>query len=168
MEFSELIRSRYSVRSYKPDPVEAEKLERVLDAARLAPTAANRQPFRLIVVPTQGREAELSRVYKSEWFVEAPLVICACGVPVESWSRWDGKTFTEVDVAIALDHLILAAANEGLGACWIAAFDEDAAREVFKIPDGWDPICLTTLGYPNDQGRPKNRKELADIVVYES
>jgi nitroreductase len=148
--------------------VPAELLERVLEAARLAPTAANRQPFRLIVMPTSGHEQDLSRVYKSEWFTEAPLVVCACGVPLEAWTRWDGKDYTEVDVAIALDHFVLAAANEGLGTCWIAAFDEDAAREVFKIPETWNPICLTPLGFPNDEGRPKKRKDMSEIVVYQA
>ena len=89
MEFSELIKKRYSVRAYKPDPVEEEKLQQVLDAARLAPTAANRQPFQLIVIQTAGREAELKRIYGRDWFVQPPLIICACGVPGQGWARRD-------------------------------------------------------------------------------
>ncbi len=85
MEFLELIRKRYSVRAYKSKPVEEEKLNKVLEAAILAPTAANRQPFRLIVLKTAGREADLKRVYPRDWFVQAPLVICACAVKSESW-----------------------------------------------------------------------------------
>jgi len=167
MDFSELVKSRYSVRAYRPDAVEDDKLQQVLEAARLAPTAANRQPFRLIVIRTAGRQAELRRIYDREWFVQAPLVICACGVPAENWVRMDGRNYNDVDVAIAMDHLILAAADLGLGTCWIAAFDPAAARQVLGLPDGIEPVALTPLGYPADQPRPKARRPLAELVRYE-
>jgi nitroreductase len=167
MEFSEIIRNRYSVRAYKPDPVEREKLEQVLEAARLAPTAANRQPFQLVVIPTAGRETELLRIYNREWFVQPPLVICACAIPARGWVRMDGKPYTDVDVAIAMDHLILAATDQGLGTCWIAAFDPAAAREVLDLPHGVEPIVFTPLGYPADSPRPKVRKALDDLVHHE-
>lgn len=168
MEFLELIAKRYSVRAYKPDPVEDDKLQQVLEAARLAPTAANRQPFQLIVIHTAGREAELNRVYGKDWFVQAPLVLCACGVPAQGWVRRDdGRNYTDVDVTIVMDHLILAAADLGLGTCWIAAFDPVAAREVLGLPDGVEPIAFTPLGYPADQPKPKERKPLSELVRYE-
>jgi len=167
MEFSELIRTRYSVRAYKPDPVEDDVLHQVLEAARLAPTAANRQPFQLIVIPTAGREAELRRIYNRDWFVQAPLVICACGIPAQGWTRRDGKNHTDVDVAIVMDHLILAATDAGLGTCWIAAFDPTATREVLRLPDGVEPIVFTPLGYPADRPGPKKRKPLSELVRYE-
>lgn len=167
MEFSELIEARYSARAYKPDPVEDEKLQQVLEAARLAPTAANRQPFQIIVIHTVGREAELKRIYNKDWFVQAPLVICACGIPARGWRRRDGKSYCDVDVAIAMDHLILAAANLGLGTCWIAAFDPVAAREVLGLPDDVEPVAFTPLGYPADRPGPKKRKALSELVRYE-
>ncbi len=167
MEFSELIEKRYSVRDYKPDMVEGSKLQTVLEAARLAPTAANRQPFQLIVIHTEGREEELKRIYGKDWFVQPPLVICAIGLPGKAWTRSDGKKYTDVDVAIVMDHLILAAANLGLGTCWIGAFDPDAAREVLGLPDDVEPIAFTPLGYPADQPKPKRRKTLSDLVRYE-
>ena len=167
MEFSELIEKRYSVRAYKPDPLEDDKLQQVLQAARLAPTAANRQPFQFIVIHTAGREAELKRIYHRDWFVQAPLVICACGIPAQGWVRRDGKNYSDVDVAIAMDHLILAAANLGLGTCWIAAFDPTAAREVLHLPDDAEPIAFTPLGYPADRPGPKRRKALSELVRYE-
>jgi nitroreductase len=166
MEFSELIKKRYSVRAYKPDPVEDEVLNQVLEAARLAPTAANRQPFQLIVIPTAGREAELNRIYRKDWFVQAPLVICACAIPAQGWVRMDGKNYTDVDVAIVMDHLILAATSLGLGTCWIGAFNPAAAREVLGLPDGVEPIAFTPLGYPADQPKPKKRKPLSELVRY--
>ena len=167
MEFSELIRKRYSVRAYKPDAVEEEKLQKVLEAARLAPTAANRQPFQLIVIPTAGRETELLRIYPREWFVGAPLVICACAIPAAGWVRMDGKPYVDVDVAIAMDHLILAATELGLGTCWIAAFDPAAAREVLDLPEGVEPVVFTPLGLPADRQGPKGRKPLDELVRYE-
>ena len=162
-----MIEARYSARAYKPDPVEDEKLQQVLEAARLAPTAANRQPFQIIVIHTVGREAELKRIYNKDWFVQAPLVICACGIPARGWRRRDGKSYCDVDVAIAMDHLILAAANLGLGTCWIAAFDPVAAREVLGLPDDVEPIAFTPLGYPADRPGPKKRKALSELVRYE-
>lgn len=167
MAFSELIRARYSVRAYKPEPVEEDKLQQVLEAARLAPTAANRQPFQFVVIGTAGREAELLRIYGRDWFVQAPLVVCACAIPAQGWVRMDGKPYTDVDVTIAMDHLILAATELGLGTCWIAAFDPVAAREVLGLPDGVEPIAFTPLGYAADQPRPKKRKPLSDLVRYE-
>ena len=164
MEFSKLIRARYSVRAYKSDPIESDKLDRVLEAARLAPTAANRQPFRILVIPAAGREAELNRIYPRPWFVQAPLIIAACGVESESWVRRDGKVYVDVDVTIAMDHLILAAADEGLGTCWIAAFDPVAARDVLKLEPGLEPLLFTPLGYPADAPRPKQRRPIVELV----
>ena len=167
MEFMELVPARYSVRAYESTPVEEEKLQQVLEAARLAPTAANRQPFRLIVINTGGREAELQRIYGRRWFTQAPLIICACAVPDEGWVRVDGKPYVEVDVTIAMDHLILAAHSLGLGTCWVADFDPAAAREILGLPDDVEPIVFTPLGYAADQPRSKRRKALSDLVQYE-
>jgi nitroreductase len=164
MEFMALIQQRYSVRAYKPDPVEEDKVQQVLESARLAPTAANRQPFRILVIPTAGREAALRRIYDREWFTSAPLVLCACALPAEGWVRMDGKPYVDVDVAIAMDHLILAATDLGLGTCWIAAFDPAAARQVLDLPAGMEPVVFTPLGYPADQPRKKQRKPLPDLV----
>ena len=166
MEFKELIESRYSVRAYQPTPVEDEKLHQVLEAARLAPTAANRQPFRLIVITTQGRESELQRIYSRGWFTQAPLIICACAVPEEGWVRMDGKPYVDVDVTIAMDHLILAAAAEGLGTCWIGAFKPDKLRELLGIPPELEPVALTPLGYPDQQPEPGARKALEDMIEF--
>jgi len=167
MEFSELVAKRYSVRAYQPDPVEDEKLQQVLQAARLAPTAANRQSFQLIVIHTDANRAELKRIYHREWFLQAPLVICACALPAEAWVRRDGKNYADVDVTIAMDHLILAAANLGLGTCWVAAFDPQAARQVLQLPEGVEPVAFTPLGYPADSLPLKERKPLAELVRYE-
>lgn len=167
MEFVDLIKKRYSVRSYLSKPVEDEKLKKVLNAARLAPTAVNKQPFRLIVVKTEGKIEELKRIYHADWFSQAPLVICACTVKSESWTRRDGRNYVDVDTTIAMDHLILAATELGLGTCWIAAFDAEAAREILKTPEDVEPLLFTPLGYPADEAGLKSRKELDALVHYE-
>ena len=165
MEFFDLIESRYSVRAYSNRPVEDEKLRQVLRAAQIAPTAANRQPFRLIVRHTRPDDADLARLYHRDWFRQAPLLIGICSVAGEAWVRRDGKNYADVDATIAMDHMILAAASLGLGTCWIAAFDPTAARKLFDLPAGVEPLAFTPLGYPADtppQERP--RKSLAELL----
>lgn len=165
MMFQELIKKRYSVRAYRPDPVEEDKLARVIEAARIAPTAANRQAFRIIVVETGKRKTDLQRIYGRDWFVQAPLVLCVCAVPSEAWVRKaDGWNAAEVDATIAMSHIVLAAAEEGLGTCWIAAFDPGAAREVLGLPLDVIPAAFTPLGYAADSAASKKRRPLADLV----
>ena len=164
MDFFATIAGRYSVRGYKPDPVSDDLLEKVLEAARRAPTAANRQPFRIVVIRTEGREDELRRVYASRWFTQAPLVIAVVAVPGEAWRRMDDKPYDEVDATIAMDHLILAAAALGLGTCWIAAFDPLAAREVLGLPDDVEPIAFTPLGWPDKARASTDRRPLDELV----
>lgn len=168
MEYSELIAKRYSVRAYRPDPVEDGKLQAVLDAARLAPTAANRQPIQLVVMRTAGSEAEIGKIYRRPWFVQAPLVIAVCAISSQAWVRESDRFNARlIDAAIVADHLILAAANLGLGTCWIAAFNVEAARSVLQLPAEAEPVIFTPLGYPADQPGPKIRKPLAELVRYE-
>jgi nitroreductase len=169
MEFFDVIHKRYSVRAYKPDPVEDARLEKILEAAVAAPTACNLQPFRIIVIHTQGKESELQRIYPRQWFVQAPLVICICGMPSKAWSRNNLKNYCDVDVAIAMDHLILAATDLGLGTCWIGAFDPQAAREILHLPQGVEPVAFTPLGYAADMpgNRHGIRRPVAEMVNYE-
>jgi nitroreductase len=167
MEFQELIRKRYSVREYAPTPVGEEMVQRVLDAARLAPTAANRQTMQFVVIKTAGREDDLKRMYKKDWLCQAPLVVVVCAVQEGAWVRMDNKNYSEVDATIAMDHLILAATDLGLGTCWIAAFDPAAVREALHLPAGVEPIALTPLGYPKDQPKEKKRKAIGDLTRYE-
>jgi len=167
MDFIELVNKRYSVRAYKSDPVEKEKLLSVLDAARLAPTASNRQPFQIIVTKTSRKKTKLLSIYSREWFVQAPLVICVCGIREKAWVRKDGREYLYVDVAIVMDYITLAAADLGLGTCMIAAFNEENARKVLSIPPEVEPILFTPLGYPDDLPGIKKRKKLKDLVHYQ-
>ena len=165
MDFLELVKKRYSVRGYKSIPVEDEKLQEVLEAARLAPTGANRQPFQLIVIHTAGREKELRQIYDKDWFVQAPIVICACATPVQGQPYSEGGSYR--NVGIVMDHLILAATSLGLGTCWIGAFNPDAARKILGLPEEVKPVIFATVGYSNDPPRPKVRKPINELVRYE-
>lgn len=167
MALLDLLTKRYSVRSYQSDPVEEEKLKMVLEAARLAPTAANRQAFKILVIRTVGRQEELKRVYGKDWFVQPPYILGIVRVEGADWvRRSDQKAYGDVDAGIVFDHLVLQAAELGLGTCWVGAFDPAAAAEVLKLEPGWVPIAFTPLGYPADEKGRKIRKPLEEIAVY--
>jgi nitroreductase len=165
MDFFNVLEQRYSVRSYRPDPVETEKLEQIMEAARLAPTACNRQAFKIIVISTKGRQNELKEIYPKDWFGEAPNVLCVCSTPGENWVRKDGKNYSDVDAAIVMDHMILAATALGLGTCWIGAFDPEAARNVLGLDDSMEPVAFTPLGYPKGLAPEKSRKPVGELVI---
>ena len=167
MDFMELVQKRYSVRQYLAKEVEQKKLDAILEAARLAPTAANRQAFKILVISTASRKEELKKIYPSNWFVEAPYILGICSIPEQTWIRKDGKEYGDVDTAIVMDHMILAASALGLGTCWIAAFNPDAAKQVLDLDSSWTPVAFTPLGYATSDGIPeKKRKPIDDLVVY--
>lgn len=170
MDFQQLILARYSCRHYSDQTVDDQLLEKVLEAGRLAPTAANRQPFQIIVIKTKDKTEELLRIYPRDWFVEPPLILCVCSQPEHGWRRkkYDDQCYAVVDAAIVVDHLTLQAADLGLGTCWIGDFDPQAAREFLSLPDEVDPIAFTPLGYPLDEPQPKKRKDLKDLVRYDT
>lgn len=167
MDFQDLMRKRYSVRSYDGKAVPADALRAVLEAGRLAPTAANRQAFRIIVLKTENAKDKLLKIYRSEWFVQAPLVLGVVSLPGESWIRRDGKNYADVDAAIVMDHMVLAAADLGLGTCWIGAFDPDSARTLLALPENSEPVAFTPLGYPADVASAKKRKTLDELTIYD-
>lgn len=168
MDFIDLVNKRYSVRAYKNDPIKDEKLSYVLNAARLAPTAGNRQPFQIILIHTYGKEEDLLTIYPREWFVQPPLIICICGIPEYAWTRKeDNKKYLDVDIAIVMDQMILAATEVGLGTCFIAAFNVINARRVLSLPDDVEPLLFTPLGYADDLPKEKERKSLEELVRYE-
>ncbi|MEQ8200292.1 MAG: nitroreductase family protein [Syntrophomonadaceae bacterium] len=165
-DFFELMFKRYSCRAYQPHMVEDEKLNAILECARLAPTANNRQEFRVIVVRTAGREQDLHKIYGREWFVEAPYVLGVCSIPSKCWTRGDGKVYSDVDAAIVMDHMVLGATVLGLGTCWVANFNPEAAREILLLEPDWEPVAFTPLGYPRPSHHTKIRKRQEEIVVY--
>ena len=166
-QFLDLAETRRSVRAYKPDPVPDDLLRRVLEAVRLAPSACNRQPSRWIVLRDPAARRSLGTAYARDWFWTAPVCIALCVDLSAAWTRpYDSRSYAFVDGAIAMDHLTLAAAAAGLGTCWIAAFDPAAARAALSLPDNWDVVALTPLGYPAPEPnpRPRSRNPLADSL----
>ena len=101
----------------------------------------------------------MKRIHRRDWFVQAPIVICACGPPAHAWQHKSGKNCADVDVAIVMDYLILAATDLGLGTCWVAAFDHQAAREILGLPEGVEPIAFTPLSHPADQPKSRTAKD---------
>lgn len=167
MEYQKLIRVRRSIRGYHADPVPGEALARILEAARLAPTAANRQPFQLIVVTDRATRSRFKEVYDRDWFWTAPMILVACVEPSKAWQRSDGFNAAEVDMSIVMDHVILAAVDEGLGTCWICNFDEIKTKEILGIPADVRVIAMTPLGFPAAEPREFQRKALSDLIRYE-
>lgn len=168
MKFSQLITQRYSVRKYKEQPVENEKLLQVLEAARIAPTAVNYQPFILLIFQEKEKRKRLNEIYQREWIKSAPVIILACADHSQSWKRSsDGKDSADIDVAIAVDHMTLQATELGLGTCWVCNFDAEKCAEFLELPSHIEPLVMLPLGYPADSVKEKKRKDLSDIVHWE-
>ena len=167
MDFLELVNSRYAVRSFQPGSVEQDKLDRILEAVRLAPSGSNEQPWRFVVV----RDAEIRRqlvpaCFDQQVLAQAPVVIAGVGLTPDRVMHCDIPG-DPVDLAIAMEHLALAAAAEGLGTCWIGAFHQDQVREGLGIPEWAKVVEVMTLGHPADAPQPKNRKPISEIVCYD-
>ena len=167
MNVLEAIQSRQSIRSYMDKSVEGEKLNQILEAARLAPSANNRQEWRFVVVQDQETRHLLSIAAEGQGFVaEAPVVIACCSVESEHIMRCGHPAYA-IDVAIAIEHMALAAAAMGLGTCWIGAFSEDRVREILGIPKSVRVVELLALGYPKTIPNARSCKSLNEIVFHE-
>ena len=164
MDFLELVRSRYSCRSYQPQSVEQEKLEYVMECVRLAPSACNKQPWRFRIVSSEEGRKGLCECYEREWFRSAPLYIVASVLHDEEWVRGDGKQHGDIDVAIAVEHLCLAAAEQGLGTCWVCNFDVERCKRVLSLAANEEPTVLIPIGYPADKPKEKQRKDIKLVV----
>jgi len=194
----EVISRRRSVRSYRSEPIPDEVLARLLEALRLAPTGGNRQPFKFVIVGDTRTKSRIAAACRwtpgrpkgHEFIAEAPVVIVACGSEKDGVTRFykDGQTsltmgqipdkidkddaqflnLTAVDVAIALDHLSLVAAEQGLGTCWIAALDEHELKAILSIPDEMRVLFVMPVGYTDSWPEARPRKRLEQIVCYEN
>jgi nitroreductase len=163
LEFLEVIKNRRSIRKYKQDLIPDEIITQILDAARLAPSGSNRQPWHFIVVKNPGTKKKLGL---HPWAEEAPVIIVGCVDPTEG--RW-----YVIDGSIAFEHIVLAATNFGLGTCWMGRFLENLGetderiKRVLGIPGHMRVLAVTPLGYPNEGPEPRERKTLHEIVHYE-
>lgn len=168
MELEKILNARFSVRKFQQKPVEPEILEKILEAGRLAPSAVNFQPWYFIVVQQPGNLEKLHSVYPREWFKTAPAAIIFCADHSQSWKRAsDGRDSADIDVAIAVDHVTLMAAEHGLGTCWVCNFDVKRCCGLFNFPANVEPIVILPLGYPDIEPPLKKRKPLSEIVFWE-
>ncbi len=167
MDVFEAIRRRRSVRSFEDRPVEQQKLQQVLDAARRAPSAKNRQDWRFVVAQDEELRRRLMEAAHNQDFVgQAPVVLAACGIGTD-YTMTCGQPAYLVDVSIALDHITLAARALGLGTCWVGRFKQNQVKEILDIPDEADVVELMPLGYPREWPDAPPRKPLDEIVYYD-
>jgi len=167
MDVYQAIKNRYSCRSYKAEAVPEEKLNRVLESARIAPSAHNEQEWKFVVVKEKERRKRLAEAALNQNFIaEAPVVVVAVALNSEKLMP-SGVPNYAVDLAIAVEHMVLTAVEEGLGTCWIGAFNQDEVKEILEIPEKYRVVALLPVGFPADQAGPKSRKRLEEIVCYE-
>jgi nitroreductase len=161
MEFIEVVRKRRSIRKYRPDPVPQEDIDYILEAARLAPSWANSQCWRFVVV-TDPQVKEAMAEAGNPWAAQAPALIVACADPTKPGTKGD-QPYYMLDIGIAMEHLILAATDRGLGTCWIGWFKEEIAKQALGVPESIRVVAFTPLGYPAEPPRPLKRKPLDQI-----
>ena len=167
MDFLDLVKQRYSCRSYQAKSVEQEKVDYMMECVRFAPSAVNKQPWRFRVISGEDAKEKLRQCYNREWFTTAPMYVIASVLHDEEWVRSDGKHHGDIDIAIAVEHLCLAATEQGLATCWVCNFDADLCRQQFSLAANEEPAVLIPLGYAADAPKEKTRKTAGEIIVRE-
>ncbi len=171
MSFTELVKKRFSSRKFTNKLVEKETITKILETVRLAPSAKNLQPWHFVVLTEKQQIRKIASCYKNVWLKQAPVIIVACGDHNVSWRRSDGKDHCDIDVAIAVDHLTLAATNLGLSTCWVCKFNAMQCADILMLPDGIEPVVLIPLGYPAEEADTDRhkamRKNINKIVHWE-
>jgi len=166
MDVFKAIKNRYSCRSYKAESIPEEKLNKILEAARLAPSAHNEQEWKFVVVRDVKKRKEVAEAAGQSFIEEAPVIITAVGLDPEHIMS-SGNPAYAIDLAIAVEHMALQAVEEGLGTCWIGAFNQEDVKRVLEIPEGCKVVALMPLGFPADKPKPKSRKKLEEIISYD-
>jgi nitroreductase len=166
LDVFEAIKRRRSIRKYERTKIEKEKLLNVLEAARLAPSAMNRQPYIFVVTSDTETIKKISSGCNQQW--DSPIIIAICSFPDKAWVRDDGEEYWKVDAAVAMTYLSLQACAEGLGTCWIVAFKEDEIKQILGIKKS-RVVAMTPLGYPAEEKGPvTNRKSIDELVQYKN
>ena len=163
MAFLDLVKQRYSCRSYQDKSVEQEKLDYVMECVRLAPSAVNKQPWMFRVVKDEAQKAQLRECYSRDWFNTAPMYIVCSILHDEEWVRKDGKHHGNIDISIAVEHLCLAATEQGLATCWVCNFDAEKCQQIFDFAENEEPAVLIPIDYAADEAKDKKRKDMAEI-----
>lgn len=167
MDVLEAIRTRRSIRSYLEKAVEQEKLDHVLEAARLAPSGANRQAWKFVIVKDKDLRKKLAGITRGQSFVAGAPVVIAAVATDPSVTTGSGEPAHRIDIAIAVDHMTLAAHALGLGTCWIGAFDQRGAERLLGVPDSAEVVVLLALGYAAEEGKFRGRKSIEEIVSHD-
>jgi nitroreductase len=163
MEFYDVVKARRSIRGYKNDPVPEDALKRIAEAVSLAPSACNIQPFSFRIVLNSAMRRKICGVYTAPWLAEAPAIAVVLGNADVCWKRLEGEPIIPVDIGIVMEHLVLAAAAEGLGTCWICAYDVAKMNKVLNILPPWSAYAVTPLGYANVQPDKIQRKSVDEV-----
>lgn len=166
MDIEEVIQKRYSCRSYKDTPVPEDKLKSILEAAQLAPSASNRQPYKFIIVKDREKKERLAEAAGQSFIAAAAIIVAGVSLEPERIMSCEVPTYA-VDLAIVMEHIALQACAEGLGTCWIGAFSQQEAKKILEIPEKYKIVILMPIGYPTDSPGPKDRKNLDELVSYE-
>ena len=164
MNLLEIAKSRYSCRAYRPERVEEAKINYIIECVRMAPSAVNRQPWRFRIVSSEEGKRKLQQCYNREWFTTAPMYVVASIRHDEEWVRADGKHHGNIDIAIAVEHLCLAATEQGLATCWVCNFDADLCKQLLALPEAEEPAVIVPLGYAATEPTEKKRKPMQDII----
>lgn len=166
MEFYDVLKKRRSIRLYKDTPVPEDALNRILEAIQNAPTACNRQPFKFFIVKDPVVREKLASVYMEDWLKTAPVIVAAASNDSLAWRRREGDSIADADTAIAMEHFVLAAAEEGLGTCWICAFERAKANAALGLEENsWNIFALSPLGYGAASPVPFRRKKIEEIAA---
>ena len=164
MEFYDVLRTRRSIRSFDPArPIPEDSLQRIMQAVQCAPSACNRQPWRFVIVFDRALREAIGRCYPKPWLLEAPAIVVALGDRQNCWHRLEGTPAVEIDLGIAMEHLVLAAAAEGLGTCWICAFAKAELNQVMQVAAPWSVEAISPLGYAAAPPREQTYKDLDAI-----
>jgi nitroreductase len=163
MEFYDVVKNRKSIRAYKDEPIDNDVLKRIGEALNLAPSACNIQPWCFRIILNREVRESICSCYKNDWLKKAPAIVVALGNRETAWKRLDGSSIVNVDIGIAMEHLVLAAAAEGLGTCWICAYDVGRMNSVLGILPPWEVLAISPIGKAAENPEPRKRKPISDV-----
>lgn len=165
MNFMDTIRKRRSVRAYQSTPLPETAIDKITEAIQLAPTAANKQPFSFLLVTEPETKRKIEAVYSKDWLAQAPAILVAIGDQSQAWQRFDGRSAVEIDTAIAMEHALLAAADEGVASCWICAFATEKMNAALDIEPPRSVVAISPLGYPAEISKEIKHKPAGELLI---
>ena len=166
MNFKELCQARFSCRAFEQREIETEKQEYIKECVRLAPSAVNRQPWLFYWITDEPHLQAVKTSYHRDWINDVPAIILCCKNEAEAWTRrYDTHNHADIDIAIAIEHLCLAATEQGLATCWVCNFNREELFNQFEIPDYLEPVVIIPIGYPADEPKEKQRKSMDELMI---